>query len=363
MAMLLTACASEPKKKFENTEIEYSSSFGQIWDIAKAYWNDKRKDAAPSQAIPMQLIDSKQLLADDNDAIFKLGHSSLLLRIDGEFVLFDPVFSERAFPVQWMGPKRFHQSPISIADLPPITAVIISHDHYDHYDHLDKHAIKALSQKTKHFITPLKVGDHLQDWGVDSQNITELDWWQHTKVAGITFTATPSQHFSGRSLTDRDETLWASWVVKGWDSNIFFSGDSGYFSGFKEIGEKYGPFDLTLIETGAYHDLWSDIHMLPEQSLQAHIDLKGKVMMPIHNGTFDLSLHDWFEPLESIYSLALENDVQLATPIFGAQFDLQQARAGKPNTPLWWREMMPNAALDTAYENDSKVAVAPTQSN
>ena len=287
----------------------------------------------------MQTLTRQQLLDSSQDAVFRLGHSTLLLRIDGEFILLDPVFSERAFPVQWMGPKRFHHAPISIEELPQISAVIISHDHYDH---LDKHAIKQLAEKTDKFVTPLKVGDHLLDWGVPRDKIIELDWWQHTQVNTLKITATPAQHFSGRGLFDRDQTLWASWVIQGWDSSIFFSGDSGYFDGFKQIGERLGPFDITLIETGAYHSLWSDIHMMPEQSLQAHIDLKGKVMLPIHNGTFDLALHDWFEPLERLQQLAHENDVQIRTPIFGAEVTIKQPLA----TTHWWRTV-PHAAPDT----------------
>ncbi|MBU2883430.1 MBL fold metallo-hydrolase [Psychrosphaera sp. B3R10] len=338
MAILLTGCATEPTKTFENSEIKYSSDLGQLWQIAKAFWNDDRKYATPKEAIPMAKLTTEMLTSSHEDAVFKLGHSSVLLRIDGEFILFDPVFSERAFPVQWMGPKRFHQAPISIDDLPHITAVVISHDHYDH---LDKNAIKQLASKVDRFITPLKVGQHLTDWGVDSQKIIELDWWQQTNVKGVNVVATPSQHFSGRTLTDRDETLWASWVIQGWENKVFFSGDSGYFSGFKTIGEKFGPFDVTLIETGAYNKLWSEIHMMPEQSLQAHIDLNGKVMIPIHNGTFDLSLHDWFAPLESIFQLASDNDVRLATPIFGEALLINNAKTSKQPATTWWRKFMP----------------------
>lgn len=338
MALLLTGCANEATQTFENSEIKYTSHFSQIWKIAKAYWSDSRKFAVPTDAIPMATLTKEILTSSNEDAVFKLGHSSVLLRIDGEFILLDPVFSERAFPVQWMGPKRFHQAPISIEDLPHISAVVISHDHYDH---LDKNAIKQLASKVDHFITPLKVGEHLIEWGVENQKIIELDWWQQTNVKGVKIVATPSQHFSGRSLADRDETLWASWVIQGWENKVFFSGDSGYFSGFKTIGDKYGPFDITLVETGAYDKLWSEIHMMPEQSLQAHIDLNGRVMIPIHNGTFDLALHDWFAPLESIFELANANDVQLATPIFGETFLINQAKNTRQPATTWWRKFMP----------------------
>jgi len=329
---LLTSCTSQKDRtQFKNTDIEYQSSAGNLVDIVKAYWGDERKQATPTTDIPVQAITREQLLRDSHDAVYRLGHSTILLRLDGEFILLDPVFSERAFPVQWMGPKRFHQPPISIEQLPEIKAVIISHDHYDH---LDKQAIKQLEHKVDTFVTPLKVGDHLRSWGVTDNKIMELNWWQHIQLDSLKITATPAQHFSGRGLFDRDQTLWASWVIQGWDSNIFFSGDSGYFDGFKQIGEKYGPFDITLMETGAYHRLWSDIHMMPEQSLQAHIDVKGKVMVPIHNGTFDLSLHDWFEPLETIHQLADENGVEIRTPIFGAELKTRSP----VKTANWWQQ-------------------------
>ncbi|WP_218418552.1 MBL fold metallo-hydrolase [Alteromonas lipotrueae] len=307
--------------KFKNSEIDYKTELSSIWKITKAYLTDDRESAVPDFPIPVIPVTRDALLNLNHDAIIRLGHSSVLLKIDGEFVLLDPVFSERAFAVEWLGPKRFHDTPISIDELPPIKAVIISHDHYDH---LDKSAIKKLAHITETFVTPLKVGNHLRKWGVPNEQIVELNWWQSTSVSSMTFTATPSQHFSGRGLFDKDKTLWASWVIKGENTNLFFSGDSGYFGGFKDIGERFGPFDLTLIETGAYNDMWSEIHMLPEQSLQAHIDVKGHIMMPIHNSTFDLALHNWFEPLEKITQLANEKQVTVSTPKFGEVVNINQ---------------------------------------
>lgn len=312
--------------RFQNTEVAYKTELSSVWSIIKAYIKDDRTAAIPEFPIPVIPVTRDMLLALDHDAIIRLGHSSLLLKIDGEFVLLDPVFSERAFAVQWVGPKRFHDTPISIDELPPIKAVIISHDHYDH---LDKAAIKKLTHITEVFVTPLKVGDRLRDWGVPGNQIIELNWWQSTSVSSMKFTATPSQHFSGRGLFDKDKTLWASWVIKGKNANVFFSGDSGYFGGFKEIGERFGPFDITLMETGAYNELWSEIHMLPEQSLQAHIDVKGHIMMPIHNSTFDLALHNWFEPLEEITLLANQKHVTLSTPKFGEVVNINQLPKNK----------------------------------
>lgn len=317
--------------KFQNTEIQYKTELSSLWEITKAYLTDNREAATPPFPIPVLPITQQALLDINFDGIIKLGHSSLLLKIDGEFILLDPVFSERAFAVQWVGPKRFHNTPIAIDDLPPIKAVVISHDHYDH---LDKAAIKKLAHITDTFITPLKVGNHLRNWGVSDSQIVELNWWQSTSVSSITITAAPSQHFSGRGLFDKDKTLWASWVIEGASSSIFFSGDSGYFNGFKDIGERFGPFDVTLIETGAYNELWSDIHMLPEQSVQAHIDVRGSVMIPIHNSTFDLALHNWNDPLERITQLAVDKYVTLSTPKFGEIINIKA-----PPLPSYWWEI------------------------
>jgi L-ascorbate metabolism protein UlaG (beta-lactamase superfamily) len=228
----------------------------------------------------------RHLDAAPDRSLFRLGHSTILLKLRGQYWLTDPVFSERASPVQWMGPARFHAPPISIDELPPIAGVILSHNHYDHLDHA---AVMQLAGKTARFIAPLGVGDQLIAWGVDASKVEQLDWWQSTEANGLRLTATPGQHFSGRGLGDSDRSLWASWVIQDGDFRIFFSGDTGYFDGFKAIGEKYGPFDLTMIETGAYDPRWAFVHMQPEQTLQAHLDLRGKWLLPIHNGTFDLA--------------------------------------------------------------------------
>ncbi|WP_338517149.1 MBL fold metallo-hydrolase [Alteromonas gracilis] len=320
-------------EKFSNTHITYQTSLGDMWKVLKAYWRDNRKAATPTFEIPVVPLDIDKLDAVEEDSIVKLGHSTTLIKVKGEYILIDPVFSERASPVQWMGPKRFHASPINVEALPELAAVIISHDHYDH---LDKGSIEILKHKTKQFVMPLKVGNHLRDWGVENSKITELDWWQKTILSGIEIVATPSQHFSGRGLFDRDETLWASWVIRSTTTNVFYSGDSGYFDGFKDIGEKYGPFDLSLIETGAYNELWSDIHMLPHQCLKAHIDVQASVMMPVHNSTFDLALHNWNEPLVKITALAEKQRVPMSTPIFGEIIPIANA-AEAPNK-TWWLE-------------------------
>ncbi|MYM69286.1 hydrolase [Pseudoduganella sp. FT55W] len=294
---------------------------------------DKPKDTVPSLPIPVHAITQQQLMDASDRSLFRLGHSTVLLKLNGQFWLTDPVFSERASPVQWAGPQRFHAPPISIDDLPPIKGIILSHDHYDH---LDRDAVLKLASKTDHFITPLGVGDRLISWGIPASKVQQLSWWQATFVAGLKLVATPAQHFSGRGLGDRNKTLWASFVIEDRDVRVFFSGDSGYFDGFKEIGRRYGPFDLTMVETGAYDPQWPDVHMQPEESLQAHIDLRGKVLLPIHNGTFDLSLHAWHDPFDRITQLAEERRLPIATPAIGLPMDIRQPHA----ETKWWEALV-----------------------
>ncbi|WP_228730079.1 MBL fold metallo-hydrolase [Shewanella sedimentimangrovi] len=326
--------------RFHNTRVAFETDAANLWQVTKAYLGAKRAAPRPDVAVPLCEIDEAEL-ARDEARLYRLGHSTVLIRLDGKWLLTDPVFSERASPVQWAGPKRFHDSPLTPEQLPFIDAVILSHDHYDH---LDKAAIKALDAKVDQFIAPLGVGRRLRAWGVAAEKITELDWWQGINLGSIRLTATPSQHFSGRGLWDKNHTLWASWVLAGKQARVFFSGDSGYFEGFREIGEHFGPFDITLMETGAYNELWADIHMHPQQSLQAHLDVAGMALLPIHNGTFDLALHDWYEPLERIEALARRQGVVLLTPRFGEPVSL---RSPKP-TNRWWRELMPEQDLAIA---------------
>jgi L-ascorbate metabolism protein UlaG (beta-lactamase superfamily) len=302
---------------------------------AKMMWDmlfNKPANTVPAGAIPVQTLTREALLAAPDGSLYRLGHSTLLLKLRGGFWLTDPVFSERASPLQWLGPKRFHAPPIAIADLPPLEGVILSHNHFDH---LDRDSIAQLSAKTQHFLAPLGVGDTLVDWGVDAAKVRQLDWWQGTQVDGLRLVATPAQHFSGRGLRDGNATLWCSWVILDGDLRVFFSGDTGYFAGFKEIGDKYGPFDVTLLETGAYDAQWPYVHMQPEETLQAHLDLGGRWLLPIHNGTFDLAMHAWHEPFDRLMALAWNRCVPLSTPAMGERLDLRTPHTGEP----WWLDV------------------------
>ncbi|RJF37247.1 hydrolase [Pseudoalteromonas gelatinilytica] len=317
--------------KFHNSAEVERPSFKKTLGIFKRFITEKKIDAEPKGELPMHSVSHAQLERLSNDTVHfvKLGHSSILAKVYGEYWLFDPVFSERASPFSFMGPKRFQPTPISIAELPNIAKVFISHNHYDH---LDKAAIKQLVDKTDSFYVPLGVENDLKKWGVDEQKVHSFDWWQEQNMANSQIVFTPTQHFSGRGLTDGNKTLWGSWAIKVNDKRFYFSGDSGYFAGFKEIGHRYGPFDITFIETGAYDKDWADIHMTPEQSVQAHLDLQGDVMVPVHNGTFDLAFHAWYDPLKRVAKKAGQEQVSLSTPLVGEVFKIQDTAIDK----AWW---------------------------
>lgn len=318
---------------FINSEPFEQPGIGKTFEIFKRFVFEERIDGVPKGSIPVEDILPEQLRLQKNQdsvVVYRLSHSNLLLKLQDEYWMTDPMFSERASPVQWYGPKRFHKNPIAIEQLPQITGVIISHDHYDH---LDKQSIKQLNDKVKNFYVPLGVGQHLLDWGVPLEKIHEFDWWQEKQVGQVKLAATPSNHFSGRGLLDRNSTAWASWVIQTPQHKLFFSGDSGYFSGFKKIGDKYGPFDVTFMENGAYAAMWQHVHMHPKQTLQAHLDVKGGVLFPIHNGTFELAFHSWKDPFEQITKLAKEAGVIVATPKMGQQWNIKE----EAPQPKWWR--------------------------
>jgi L-ascorbate metabolism protein UlaG (beta-lactamase superfamily) len=308
-------------------------TLGIVWNVLL----NKPRGTVPADALPVDALTRAQLDAAPDRSLYRLGHSTMLLKLRGQFWLTDPVFAERASPFRHLGPKRFHAPPVALADLPPLRGVILSHDHYDH---LDCETVLALAESTGVFLTPLGVGDRLIEWGIDASKVRQFDWWQDTEVDGIQFTATPAQHFSGRSLFDGNSTLWASWVIVDDDLRVFFSGDTGYFDGFRTIGERLGPFDVTLVETGAYDAQWPYVHMQPEETVQAHIDLRGRWLMPIHNGTFDLAMHRWQEPFERVTGLALARGVALSTPRMGERLDLSAPHRGE----RWWRPVVETVA-------------------
>ena len=288
------------------------------------------KNVRPNRPLPTRFGHAAFMssVEDDQVRVTWYGHSAILLEMEGKRLLLDPMLGPAASPVSFFAKRFPYQTPINLDPFTDIDAIIISHDHYDH---LDYWSIQQLKDKTQRFFVPLGISAHLQRWGVSAAKITELDWWQSANLDGLTLTATPARHFSGRGLTDRNKTLWASWALQGEHANVYFSGDSGYGPHFQEIGERLGPFDFTMIECGQYNEKWEAIHMLPEQSLQAHQDVQGKVMMPIHWGAFNLAVHSWKEPVERLLQ-KVNGDVVVATPSIGRSFVLNQTI---PNGK-WW---------------------------
>ena len=260
-----------------------------------------------------------------------LGHATALVEIDGARVLTDPVWSERVSPSAWIGPKRFFEPPLPLGQLPRLDAVVISHDHYDH---LDMRTIEALAGRGARFFVPLGVGAHLERWGVPPESIDELDWEEVRLIGDVTLTLTPARHFSGRGPGDRDSTLWGSWVLSGPRHRVFYSGDSGYFEGFREIGAAHGPFDATLMSAAAYGPTWPDVHMTPEELVRSHVELSGETMIPVHWATFNLAFHDWTEPVLRASAAAREAGARLLVPRPGEMVEPTRP----PEIPDWWRE-------------------------
>lgn len=286
----------------------------------------------PDRLIPVQPLDTTAMQGDKQAKVTWFGHSTILLEMEGKRLLLDPMFASTPSPFPIFGGKRYSQTlPSEIENLPPIDMVLISHDHYDH---LDYDSIMKLKDKVGQFYVPLGVGNHLERWGVAREKIREYDWWNETQMDGLGLVATPARHFSGRGLLDRNATLWCSWVIMGEYTKVYFSGDGGYGPHFKEIGEKYGPFDLTLMECGQYDERWSAIHMMPEETIQAHIDVKGNSMIPIHWGAFSLAFHDWTDPIERVTNAAKEREVNVITPKIG-EFVIVGSNEYPVST--WWR--------------------------
>lgn len=342
---------------FQNPEGARTRPSGSMIEFAKVYFQkEQRARRSPLGTVPVHATTLADLATPPATGlrVTWLGHSSVLVEIDGRRVLFDPVWGERCSPFAFAGPKRLHPVPLPLASLGPVDAVVISHDHYDH---LDLPTIKALAGTDTVFAVPLGVGAHLERWGVPLDRIHELDWNETARIAGIGLAATPARHFCGRGIRNQQHTLWASWAVAGPEHRVYHSGDTGYFSGFQDIGAEHGPFDVTMIQVGAYSEYWPDIHMTPAEGLRAHLDLQGGrpngALMPIHWGTFNLAPHPWAEPAEWMKDVAEEAGQPVAFPRAGEPFE----PAGELPSEAWWRGV--SAPLAHAWRRPEVAEAAP----
>jgi L-ascorbate metabolism protein UlaG (beta-lactamase superfamily) len=313
---------------------------GNPWEFIVEYFRGADERTPPSP-VPMVVPDPSVLESVRGRGVrfIWLGHSTVYLEIDGTRVLIDPVWSDRASPFNILGPKRSHPVPIALADLPVVDVVVISHDHYDH---LDPGVVRALAPQGVRFAVPLGIGADLEKWGVPTEQIIELDWWERSAVGSLALIATPARHFSGWRVADRDRTLWASWTLVGPRSRVFYSGDTGWLDDFEKIGDEYGPFDLSIIKCGAYGESWPDIHINGVQAVEAHVALKGRRMLPVHWLTFDIALHPWEEPVVQAVETGRELGAEVITPQLGELIDLQ----GRVTTTRWWESLSASPEIE-----------------
>lgn len=315
---------------FRNTHGATPDLTGPRWPLLREFFFGKN-ERVPSRPLPVERPhDTWARSIDSGLRVTWLGHSTVLLEIDGVRVLTDPVFGARVSPVSFTGPRRFHAVPAELEELPPLDVVLLSHDHYDH---LCRTTMERLRHSDVPIVTSLGVGARLERMGIDPSRITELDWLESVDVRGLRLTATPAQHFSGRGLNDRNQTLWSSWVLQTDRHKVFFSGDTGLTDEFEVIGKKYGPFDLVLLEIGAFHDAWGCIHLGPHNALRAFRMLGGETLLPVHWGTFNLALHAWNEPAETLLQEAAAQAVRVLVPRPGQVFEPAQ----QDNAAPWWR--------------------------
>lgn len=288
----------------------------------------------PEGPLPVGVIDPKRFETPPQTGlrVTWFGHSAILVEIDGYRILTDPHWSDRSSYFTWAGPTRWFARPLELDALPPIDAVVVSHDHPDH---LDYGTIVALKDRVATFVVPLGVGAHLEYWGIAPEKIVELDWWETARVRGLEIVSTPARHASGRLLFDKDATLWSGFALAGPEHRVFYSGDTGLFPAMKEIGERLGPFDVTLFDAGQYHQAWPDWHIGPEQAVLAHTLVRGRVFMPVHWALFTLASHGWTEPAERTLSAARRLGVTVVVP---RPADSVEPLADAP-VPRWWPEV------------------------
>lgn len=318
---------------FFNEERQAASELGMAF-FREQFFGDQQRE--PEAAVPMVAIDPATLRVQPSPGLRAkwLGHASVLLEIDGYRVLTDPVLSQRASPFPFLGPARTHAPPIALGDLTGVDAVVISHNHYDH---LDEATVRHLAAQGTRFFVPLGVGQYLEDWGIPGEQVAEMQWWEQRKIGNLTITAMPNRHYSSRGLFDYKATHWSSWSIAGETHKAFYSGDTGYSKHFREIGERIGPFDLSIIKVGSYGpgQAWTDIHMTPEEAVQVHLDIDAERMLPVHWMTFNLAIHEWDEPIRRTLAAAAAQDVAVVAPKIG-----QVVEAGEPFANAEWWELV-----------------------
>lgn len=351
MALIFGGCSSSAKTErqkrieaspnwggeaFLNPEYNGEIGFGHYWEIALELYFNKPPGGEADPKLPAQKLDWAAWPEQEGLQLAWLGHTTYLIRLEGKWLITDPMLSNRAGPVPWLSPERYSEAATEADELPPMDVVLITHNHYDH---LDQASIQALAGEAKRFLVPLGVGELLEKWGVAPEKITEMDWWDEVNFAGLKLTATPAQHFSSRGLFDRGLTLWSGYAIKGAAQNLYLSGDTGYFKDLSQIGKRLGPFDVGIYEMGAYgkFDGWKQIHLTPEEAVQAHRDIGAKVMIPSHWGTFDLALFAWHEPIERFVSEAEAKGIAFLTPKIGER--LNPGHVGGQSR--WWRPFIP----------------------
>ena len=329
--------ASKVGRRFSNPVPTVIGGLSTMFKVLPRYLFNKA-ETVPTKALGPFKTDTSiyALVPSSGLRVTWMGHSSMLIEIDGLRVLIDPMWDERASPTRWAGPKRFFGAPMRLEDLPAVDVVLVSHDHYDHLGGATIRGLAGLeSMRGAKWVTSLGVGGELRRFGVDGAQISELDWTESLVIGGVEITAVPSRHFSGRSLFNRFHTLWSAFVLKGPKHTVYFGADSGWWEGFAEIGAAYGPFDLTMLEIGAFDEMWDAIHLGPDGAARAFEALGGRgLMMPIHWGLFDLALHAWRQPITRMVELAGEKGIRLWAPEPGQPTDVV---GGVEVQSDWWR--------------------------
>ena len=288
-----------------------------------------RKRRQPSEPLEIRPFDTVAFEEGAKDKFIWYGHSVVLFRISGKNILVDPMLGPDASPIGPMRTHRFSRNTLDlIDDLPAIDLVLLTHDHYDHLDYA---SIKRLKSKVKSFWVALGVKRHLVRWGVPEEAITEFDWWDEKRLDDLLIAFTPSRHFSGRGPFDRAKSLWGGWVICSENRKVYWSGDGGHDGHFSQVGEKYGPFDWGFMECGQYNEKWHQIHMYPEEAVQAGQESGVKLTVPVHWGAFTLALHNWKEPAERFREEALKLKVKASYPNLG-----QIVTAGEEPDEPWW---------------------------